>query len=189
VPLNVRLHPPGELRITVELGPVGLPPGCHVVLSPNVYWVERSRLLRDLADRHDIRVRLLPLPAEGQLELPSVWPGTTLVALFSPEGAVLAQTTVDVTSGRVQAVRLAPTASLAMVLLDNSSQRTERRFAVVSDAGGIILRTVAPAGGGKSVLLPAGTYRLFELGGSEARRSGASEVVELRAGEQRTWLR
>lgn len=166
-PAPLHLQPPGTLRIHASTAPQALPEGCRVLVSPGVFRPGQLRLLARKNGDESERVRLADVQPDGTALLESLWKGQHDVALLSPEGALLARTEVDVPAGASVSVDLRPADALALLVVDNDADQP-RRFAVLSDALGVVLRGEVVGSGCSRVLLPAGTYRVIELRGPSA---------------------
>jgi hypothetical protein len=178
-PLTLRLQAPGAVVAHITVAPFELPAGCRLLAYPNAFYRERHALLRSADDRPQERVRSLPAPPGRSVRIERLWPGPTGIALVAPSGTVLAERSIDVPAGRATHETIEP--STALAALDVDSAAGDSRFAIVSDAGGIVLRGHATALA-RRYLLGAGTYRVQILDPHAAR---ASAALTLAAGEVR----
>lgn len=179
-PATIALREPGSLFVRVSTTPFDVPAGCSLLVYPTPWHLQRHTLVGGEDDRPDQRVRRFALPPDGNVQIDRLWACRNGLALVSSFGTVLAESWVDIESGVRASTTLQPAERLGAI--DVSASATGRRFAMVADQRGIVLRGSA---GERSqrVLLPAGAYRLQGL---DAQTRRQRQAVLLEPGEIRS---
>lgn len=178
--LTITLLAPGSVVVQASVAPFDLPSGCSLLVSANTYYRARHALLRTSEDRPEQRLRSCPVPANGVVHLERLWPGRADLALVSPSGAVLAERWIEVPAGGTSSETIEPTSPLAALRVEGPTEG--RRFAVISDTAGIVLRGRATPRV-QECLVVAGSYRVRGLDPGVGTKNA---VFEVGAGEVKT---
>ncbi|MCC6781668.1 MAG: hypothetical protein IT457_02410 [Planctomycetes bacterium] len=163
-PLLVRLDPPARLHVRVRArldGPES--PWRIAVTSEGEDPVGLRYLDRGSADEVAAQCAVAAIDPRGTATLEGVLAGRRALHLLSPEGCVVDSLSLDLRPGQTELVEL-PQGPMPGELVAANPRPSPRRLACLDAKGAMVARFSVPALGRSRVLLPAGEYRLKELG-------------------------
>ncbi len=166
-PLDIALADPCRLIVSVDAPGVALPAGCEFVAHAAGSHAATARFVSQ-APLNELRALRVPLARESGTAIEGVWPGAIEIALLSPQGARLAETTIDLQPGERRMLTLNPAPPLGVLVIRANARGG--RVALLSSRDGAVARTRVEPGRDVDLVVPAGDYRGISL--DEARTGG-----------------
>lgn len=177
-PLDIALADPCRLIVSVDSPGVALRADCELVAHAAGSHAATARFVSQ-APLNELRALRVPLAGASGTVIEGLWPGAIAIALLSPQGARLAEATIELQPGERRLVTLRPTPALGLLVIGSKAHGA--RFALMSSRDGAVARARVEAGRDVELVLPAGAYRLMALDSASAAHEepdGTTVLVE-----------